>query len=147
MIDVTDSKQWIHFFRSDRCPPTSNMLHANESSVTLSRTCDSAKGLGYSLNAQSTRLELCLADSRRLCPSVQNVRLTRYVTSSTYPLNLVKEAGKIRHKASVNCLGRSKRTLCLLGSRIHQVEFTRSIQHARNDRIMPETIYGLYEIW
>lgn len=26
MIDVTASKQWIHFFRSDRCPPTSNML-------------------------------------------------------------------------------------------------------------------------
>lgn len=26
MIDVTASKQWIHFFRSDRCPPTSNIL-------------------------------------------------------------------------------------------------------------------------
>ena len=26
MIAVTSSKQWIHFFLSDRCPPTSNNL-------------------------------------------------------------------------------------------------------------------------
>lgn len=26
MIAVTDSKQWIHFLRSDLCPPTSNIL-------------------------------------------------------------------------------------------------------------------------
>ena len=26
MIDATESKQWIHFLLSDRCPPTSNML-------------------------------------------------------------------------------------------------------------------------
>lgn len=26
MIAVTSSKQWIHFFRSERCPPTSNNL-------------------------------------------------------------------------------------------------------------------------
>ena len=25
MIEVTLSKQWIHFLRSERCPPTSNM--------------------------------------------------------------------------------------------------------------------------
>ena len=25
MMEVTDSKQWIHFFRSERWPPTSNM--------------------------------------------------------------------------------------------------------------------------
>jgi TRAP-type uncharacterized transport system substrate-binding protein len=28
MMDVTFSKQWIHFFRSLRWPPTSNMLSA-----------------------------------------------------------------------------------------------------------------------
>ena len=28
MMDVTSSKQWIHFFRSLRWPPTSNMLQA-----------------------------------------------------------------------------------------------------------------------
>lgn len=26
MMDVTFSKQWIHFLRSDRCPPTSTIL-------------------------------------------------------------------------------------------------------------------------
>lgn len=26
MMQVTPSKQWIHFFRSERCPPTSNIL-------------------------------------------------------------------------------------------------------------------------
>ena len=26
MTDLTQSKQWIHFFRSERCPPTSNNL-------------------------------------------------------------------------------------------------------------------------
>ncbi len=26
IMAVTSSKQWIHFFRSDRCPPTSNSL-------------------------------------------------------------------------------------------------------------------------
>ena len=26
MMAVTSSKQWIHFLRSDRCPPTSNNL-------------------------------------------------------------------------------------------------------------------------
>lgn len=25
-MDVTFSKQWIHFLRSDRCPPTSTIL-------------------------------------------------------------------------------------------------------------------------
>lgn len=28
MMDVTFSKQWIHFLRSDRCPPTSTILQA-----------------------------------------------------------------------------------------------------------------------
>ena len=31
MIDVTFSKQWIHFFRSERWPPTSNMLYIAKS--------------------------------------------------------------------------------------------------------------------
>lgn len=26
-MDVTFSKQWIHFLRSDRCPPTSTILN------------------------------------------------------------------------------------------------------------------------
>lgn len=34
---VTPSKQWIHFFRSDLCPPTSNILEEeNESDISLS---------------------------------------------------------------------------------------------------------------
>ena len=28
MMEVTASKQWIHFLRSERWPPTSNMLQA-----------------------------------------------------------------------------------------------------------------------
>ena len=35
MIAVTSSKQWIHFFRSDRWPPTSNNLQSCTSSVQL----------------------------------------------------------------------------------------------------------------
>lgn len=31
MIQVTPSKQWIHFFLSDLCPPTSNILQGNRS--------------------------------------------------------------------------------------------------------------------
>lgn len=34
MIAVTPSKQWIHFFLSDRCPPTSNILEKNENFFT-----------------------------------------------------------------------------------------------------------------
>lgn len=31
MMAVTPSKQWIHFFRSERWPPTSNILQGNGS--------------------------------------------------------------------------------------------------------------------
>lgn len=34
MMDVTDSKQWIHFLRSDLCPPTSNILYGTKSKIS-----------------------------------------------------------------------------------------------------------------
>lgn len=33
MMQVTPSKQWIHFFLSDRCPPTSNILREEAAHV------------------------------------------------------------------------------------------------------------------
>ena len=38
MMAVTPSKQWIHFFRSDRWPPTSNILKGNDT-FHYTRTC------------------------------------------------------------------------------------------------------------
>lgn len=34
MMDVTFSKQWIHFLRSDRCPPTSTILRRKEECIS-----------------------------------------------------------------------------------------------------------------
>lgn len=38
IIDVTPSKQWIHFFLSDRWPPMSNILPIKISTITLRYT-------------------------------------------------------------------------------------------------------------
>lgn len=34
-IVVTFSKQWIHFFRSDRCPPTSNIRYVRSPIINV----------------------------------------------------------------------------------------------------------------
>lgn len=38
MIEVTFSKQWIHFLRSDLCPPTSTILQGVNMLVKLLET-------------------------------------------------------------------------------------------------------------
>ena len=41
---VTSSKQWIHFLRSPRCPPTSNILKSMPSAGSVSRLIASTNG-------------------------------------------------------------------------------------------------------
>lgn len=48
MIQVTPSKQWIHFFLSDLWPPTSNILHGNKHiifMIAIQHTCTTANEL------------------------------------------------------------------------------------------------------
>lgn len=61
MIEVTASKQWIHFLRSERCPPTSNMLWAQSPSIAV-RGYEMGRD---ALDAELARLEFGLADTSR----------------------------------------------------------------------------------
>lgn len=42
MMDVTFSKQWIHFLRSDLCPPTSTILGRRQATQRAAVACSSA---------------------------------------------------------------------------------------------------------
>ena len=80
MTAVTPSKQWIHFFRSDRCPPTSYILDS------VSRGISDLKLLECELPA----FELCLDDSRSFDPSVKNILLGWFVVGVAQSLDFIQ---------------------------------------------------------
>jgi hypothetical protein len=89
MIEVTFSKQWIHFFRSLRWPPTSNMLVLWLDSVS----CRDGGCRGYELYAQLAHSEPCLVYAGSLCPGSQDIGLGWNVIWSGYSLYLIEKAG------------------------------------------------------
>jgi hypothetical protein len=95
MMAVTSSKQWIHFFRSERCPPTSNNLlsskedyvrdgilyrrlprwppsHAPQGGTNKEETADS-------LEVEVLEGEMHLDDSGRFDSRPQNILFRRLV--------------------------------------------------------------------
>jgi hypothetical protein len=89
MIDVTFSKQWIHFLRSERCPPTSNMwiLRARVSGP-----------LGLRGGARADTLEVLhgktrLGDPARRGAGAQDVVDARHVVGLADSWRVLKEAG------------------------------------------------------
>jgi hypothetical protein len=80
MIEVTASKQWIHFFLSDRCPPTSNMCIDKGPISNLingrrgpgnEHHCCCAAGDGQ-IGKACPDIP-CFGDANRLCPCSKNV--------------------------------------------------------------------------
>ena len=86
MMDVTFSKQWIHFLRSLRWPPTSNMLRY----VSAKRV----RAQNNALDAQLPHGEARLVDARRLGARAQHVGLDGDVVGRGDAGDLVEEAGQ-----------------------------------------------------
>jgi hypothetical protein len=86
MMDVTFSKQWIHFLRSLRWPPTSNML------FHISRHAGGLSEHAHVLDAELAHGESCLVDTGRLRSRSQDVGLDGDVVGVCYSLDLVEEA-------------------------------------------------------
>lgn len=106
MIDVTFSKQWIHFLRSLRCPPTSNMLIWISNPPETETLC----GLLY---AELTHSESGFVDTGRLGPGAEDIGFGGYIVRGRYPFRFVKKAiGCQRHVRTV-------REENILGSGIH----------------------------
>lgn len=86
MMDVTFSKQWIHFLRSLRWPPTSNMLG------TVSRRHTTLTRLSRILYTQLSHCEPGLIDTCSLGSSPEHVCLCRGIFGSAYPVRFIEEA-------------------------------------------------------
>ena len=69
---VTPSKQCIHFFRSDRWPPTSNILKNKKYNVLKTNFYIKIKN---SLEMNSLKAKMRFDNARRFDPSPQHVLL------------------------------------------------------------------------
>lgn len=96
MIEVTFSKQWIHFLRSLLCPPTSNML--NRSSVV-----SPANTRSNSLNAERAHLEFRFVDTSRLGTRSKDICLCRKIVRCCYPVHFIEEAEVSVPVRSLSC--------------------------------------------
>lgn len=86
-MDVTFSKQWIHFLRSLRCPPTSNIL----STCVSNKSCFS-RGCEDALNAELAHREARLVYTRRFRSGAEHVGFIGNVIRLCYSLRMFKEA-------------------------------------------------------
>lgn len=90
MIDVTFSKQCIHFLRSLLWPPTSNMLFQ----ISLDALC--VLHMVHVLNAQLTHCEPCFVYTCRFGTRSQHVGFYGYIVGVRYSFYLVEEAATVR---------------------------------------------------
>lgn len=99
MMDVTDSKQWIHFFRSERWPPTSNILVIIKEvkihlSICLQNKKKEKRSSSNLLYVQLTHGESCLHYTGRLLTSSQHIVHSGYVILFADSSNLTEKTGK-----------------------------------------------------
>ena len=85
IMDVTFSKQWIHFLRSLRWPPTSNMLQIV--SITVEKSIDRR----HVLYTQLSHGEPCLVDTSGFCPRTQDIVDIGDIIGRSYPFCLFEE--------------------------------------------------------
>lgn len=85
MMAVTPSKQWIHFFRSDRWPPTSNILNWDKWKLFVTPVFN-VMGMWHSLEMKSFKTEMRLNDSSCLDSCSQHILLCRNVVRMWYPI-------------------------------------------------------------
>lgn len=85
-MEVTDSKQWIHFFRSERWPPTSNM-------------CILVTGMGRERERQErgharelAHVESGFCDADALLTDTQDICFVWDIARSAYAEDIVEKA-------------------------------------------------------
>ena len=128
IIDVTASKQWIHFFRSERWPPTSNILFLQINQLACCIVIIVLHSwVLYSLNVQLTHFKprFCNACSFGSC--TQYVLLTRNIIWFSYPFGILEKA--MSNFSIVNyfypCLFTALALFFaknILGCRVHEIE-------------------------
>lgn len=93
---VTSSKQWIHFLRSDRCPPTSNNLQGVTSNYEAMQLDNVIQGSNnwkpfYLLEVKILEGEVHLDDSGGLDAGTQNILFCRLVLLGAQSVQVVQE--------------------------------------------------------
>lgn len=98
MMAVTPSKQWIHFFLSDLCPPTSNILKNDTNTQTCRLVClngsiqPNNQAWLYLLEVEILESKVCFHNSSSFDSGPQHVLLGGDIRTVGYPLQVIQVA-------------------------------------------------------